>query len=176
MLSSVRNLTDGPIECRLIRLRRLRRPRYLAHILQRCIMHLGFSRRRLKIVQWSNVPTHRSIVHDVKEDPSISQGPSQPRETRVGGALRGSSGADRVHARSVTKSDGDGGSPSVGCRRAADRRSDERTRFSFAKSDDGSSFPAPMREETDQKISARGLRGRTRTAALSTSQNRTRNQ
>ena len=39
--------------------------------------------------------------------------------------------------------------------------------LSFAKSDDGSSYPAPMREETDQKISARDLRGRTRRAVQS---------
>jgi hypothetical protein len=57
---------------------------------------------------------------------------------------------DKLRAQ-VHRTDGDGKSPSVGYRRAADRRSDERTRFSFAKSDDGSSSPAPMREETVQK-------------------------
>jgi hypothetical protein len=58
---------DCPVECFLIGLRRLRRPRYLPHILQSRIMHLRLTRRRLKVVQRANVSTHPPILPDADD-------------------------------------------------------------------------------------------------------------
>jgi hypothetical protein len=85
MLRGVRNLTDGPVERRLISLRRLRRPRYLAHILQSRVMHLSLSRLRLKVVQRSDVPTHPPILPRVyQSNRPNSQGDSEGRASRSG--------------------------------------------------------------------------------------------
>ena len=50
------------------------------------VMHLSIRRRRLKVVQWVDIPTHRSIVHAfLSHGPSRRAAAPQPRGTRVGG-------------------------------------------------------------------------------------------
>lgn len=132
------DLIDRPVERRLIGLRWLRCPRYLPHILQSGVMHLSLSRVRFKVVQGADISTHRSIVHEAIQD-----------------ALRQAQGTllDRPRAQ-LHCSDGDGMSPSVGYRRAADGRSDERTRFRSRRVT-AAAPPAPMREETRPEKSVR---------------------
>src|SRR4249919_2197843 len=62
MLGGVCDLFNRPIEHRLVSLGWLRHPRNLPHILQSCVTYFSPRRRRLKVIQRSDIPTHFSIV------------------------------------------------------------------------------------------------------------------
>src|SRR5215216_5947626 len=155
---------DCPVECFLIGLRRLRRPSYLPHILQSRIMHLSLTRRRLKVVQRSDVSTHAPIVHCSRSDTRYSTIVLRVAKRRTGRALLGppplcSVGLTELTPEAKTLES----SPA----QAAHIRKHAPSLLALAR-------PALPNDRKASGLSARDLRGRTRKANQSASQNRTR--